>query len=53
MYYYFFFYFKKILRFFYVKMKNDRKEKCDDIGNKYILKVNLLLFYDIYLFLYI
>lgn len=39
----------KTSRSSYDKMKNDRKEKCDDIGNKHILKGNLSLFYDIYL----
>lgn len=45
----FFFILKKHLKSSYDKMKNDRKEKCNDIGNKHILKANLSLFYDIYL----
>lgn len=40
---------KKPSRSSYDKMKNDRKEKFYDMGNKYILKVNLSLFYDTYL----
>ena len=40
---------KKTSRSSYDKKKNDREEKCDDIGNKHILKGNLSLFYDIYL----
>lgn len=54
MYHYFLLYSKqtnkqKTSRFFYDKIKNDRKEKCYNMGNKYILKVNLSLFYDTYL----
>lgn len=30
-------------------MKNDRKEKCNDMGNKHILEANLSLFHDIHL----
>lgn len=49
----FFFILKKHSRSSYDKMKNDRKEKCNDIKNKHILKANLSLFYDIYLSSYI
>lgn len=49
MYHYFLLYSKNTSRSSYDKMKNDRKEKCDDMGNKHILKANLSLFYDIYL----
>lgn len=47
---YFLLYSETTSRSSYDKMRNDRKEKCDDFGNKHILKAHLSLFYDIYLF---